>query len=718
MNFIQWKDVNMINKNLSIFPTPKSVVDNGVLEIGNIASLNWSVKTDVGSGDVLNEAIKYIKDIFSKCFATLHESNEKNCFEIKLVNDNSLKKEAYKISVNNSGVTISSGSEAGFLYGAYTLKSLFLIDNNIVYAHLCEIFDEPSLENRGYFQESRFGSEFLTYNDWEKIIDYFSLLKMNELTISVYGCWDAQYEQNVAEYVYLPLKNCPEVKTYHSIKYYSTKNDEWVIKENLLPTMYTDDYFGKIIAYAKKKNIAIKPLFNSLGHNSVIPRVYPEISAIDENGNHKGFGICVNNPKTYERMYKIYDEIIDRYLLPNGIKSIHIGMDEVVDVFNIDKNNIKEAVSPKCHCKACTAREQKENIEDYVINICKYLKSRGIENIQIYHDMLFGTDITGTSFMERVQQEKLDDVVVIDWWSYGCGETYFGGNKENISSNLRSIIKPMAGYFAWSVPVSHNNNVKEAAELAYRRKCEGMEAYGEFEYSNDYVMNFLSEACWNANDVSLLDDFGEKYALRNFDSDAIDNIKSIIDMMTGDTRMNFMRSFFDYYMYGYLRPEHDVPRRYPAEAFERINGEKDKYTSYFCDVYSKSSKAYNYFSKHWNKNIGKVWELISMQYMTISSEYLTLLNMEKDYNANLISSKSVSNILGDLICKRENFMALAEEVRIPATSYTFLRNATITRQFLIDFKKYIDECISNGNEPIIDLTKPAYEFSDVFYKLR
>lgn len=48
--------------------------------------------------------------------------------------------------------------------------------------------------------------------------------------------------------------------------------------------MYGEDYFGNMIAYGKTKNVEIIPLFNSLGHNTVIPRLMPEISAVNENG--------------------------------------------------------------------------------------------------------------------------------------------------------------------------------------------------------------------------------------------------------------------------------------------------------------------------------------------------------------------------------------------------------------------------------------------------
>ena len=43
------------------------------------------------------------------------------------------------------------------------------------------------------------------------------------------------------------------------------------------PTMFEEDFFGEIIAYAKERNITVKPLMNSYGHNTLIPRLLPEL---------------------------------------------------------------------------------------------------------------------------------------------------------------------------------------------------------------------------------------------------------------------------------------------------------------------------------------------------------------------------------------------------------------------------------------------------------
>ena len=75
------------------------------------------------------------------------------------------------------------------------------------------------------------------------------------------------------------------IRTEKTVKYYSVLNKKWVYAEKLLPPMYEQDFFSEIINYAKNKNITVFPTFNSLGHNTLLPKSFPEIASKDENGN-------------------------------------------------------------------------------------------------------------------------------------------------------------------------------------------------------------------------------------------------------------------------------------------------------------------------------------------------------------------------------------------------------------------------------------------------
>ncbi len=710
-----------MGKSRVIIPAPKSIKTGKEIRLGEIGNVSYEIKCEFIRGEVADEAEKHIREaMLNYCGdGKTAEGGSKYSIALKIDSSHNGAAEEYKIDVTDDGALLLAWSESGLLYAAYTFTELLEERDGCVYICEAEIHDKPSIKRRGLYQETRFGSEFLTFGQWRDIIDYISRKKLNELTIGVYGCWDMQYGRKLSEFAYLPLENTPKLRSYHDIRYYSVKKCEFVIKNDLVPSLTENDFFGDLIAYAKRKNIAVRPLINSLGHNSVLPREYPEISALDENGNHKGFGFCLSNEKTFERMYAIYDEIIDRYLLPNGVRSIHIGMDEVHDTFNIDKSDITRAVSPKCFCKKCSENREK-SMEDYVVTICKYLKSRGMNDIHIYHDMLFGNGITKFGFADRLKAEGLDDAVVIDWWSYGGRDNFFRGNKENIRSDIRSIVKPMTGYYAWTAPTATNYCVEDAVELAYRRGLEGVESYTGFEYCNDFGYNYLSEITWNADNIKKFGSVCDMYADKFFEhrDETSRQIRTMLELMNDNITENKMRAFFNYYTYGYIRPGFPIPRNYPGEAFERLKSNEEELLKYLEDVRSRATAAYEYFSSLERTCVSDIWKLLACHYMTNSNEYLELFRVEKEYNSGSMTSQDALHAIGELIKSKEAFMALIEDIRMPETSYTYLRDATIMRQYLIDFYMYIDNCIKSGEKAEIDIVNPKFELSNTFYEIR
>ena len=48
--------------------------------------------------------------------------------------------------------------------------------------------------------ECRYGSDFMTYEDWKNGIDYLSEMKINKIVCGLYGCWGRQYDGDFAEY--------------------------------------------------------------------------------------------------------------------------------------------------------------------------------------------------------------------------------------------------------------------------------------------------------------------------------------------------------------------------------------------------------------------------------------------------------------------------------------------------------------------------------------
>ncbi len=704
-----------------IIPAPRKFEQEALICLGGISSVKWNISAPHSDDERVAEAVRVIKKAFSEIAASNTQSETEDAYSISLEISNfdgCESQEDYKIVSSEAGAVLTAASPAGLFYAAITFSKILTADAQMVYIAKCKIYDGPAYKHRGLLQETRFDTEFLSINDWHDIIDLYSDLKFNQLTIAVYGCWDIQYDMKLSQYAYLPLKNTDKLKTNHNIKYYSAKEGKWVFKEKLEPEMYRQDYFSDIIRYGKKRNVNVKPLFNSLGHNTLLPQQYPEISALDENGVPKKFGLCLSNPETYKRLFTVYDEIIDRYLIPNGITSMHIGLDEYRPEYNVDKNDITASVSHICHCEKCSSREYQDLIFEYTLKLVKYLKSRGVDSVHIYHDMFFGKDYSDKTFINMVKEEGLYDNVVIEWWDYGPDdEKYYRRNRKNVNSDLRSIIKPMCGYFGWVIPTTRHSNIRGAARLADEISCEGLDAYAAFEDSFDYEYTYLSEMAWtkygNVTDEEVLG----AYTARHFgaNKEAFEKLDLLLKMSFDN---GLVVSLFEYYFHGYIRPSFDIPRNFPGDVFKKIKTDPDKYIAFLEKARSAFEDCFLYFNSLDHKEKTNIFRLYAKHYYVLANEYLTLYGIENEYALGKITAAEVSEKLGKLISEREGFMILTEGVRRESTRLTYLRNASIFRQYLLDFKCYVDLCIERGEDLKIELENPSFKGSDIFYALR
>lgn len=601
-------------------------------------------------------------------------------------------KEAYCIIVDDDKTVVCGADEAGVLYGMITLSDLLHKEGSGVFLPKCEIIDFPDFSRRGHFMECRYGSEFMSKEDWFGVIDDMAKMKLNQLTIALYGCWKIQYDGVYAEYLYMNIEKYPFLKTYKRMKYYSVVNGKWIYKDNMLPSLFEDDFFGELVAYGKKKNVEVKPLFNSLGHNSLIPRMIPEVSAKDENGKSTGFGFCTQSEKTYEVMFHIYDEIIDRYLKPNGADSIEIGMDEVWDPYI-------------CHCEKCKDKPHPELMTEYIIKLCKYLKGKGMKHIYVYYDMLFHDfNILNEELKERFEKEGIYDEVVFDWWSYEARERLFLGREKDVHGLFRSVAKPFTGYYNWSTPTENNDNVRAVAAVAVKHNFEGIESYSSFEHSYDKNYLTVADVAWNTKEIENRADFNERYAYRYYPQntgDALNAFDCIEEFMNKDNDfMNPLSSRFENYDYF-------IPGKFfPDVVYDMINQNEERDLSYLNYLRRNAKFAADFFENSGRiDKMNDIWIINTKHYYVTSDEYLTLHELEKRYHSGEADAFVVVNELNRLILQREKLMKLIELTRIPATAHTYLRNMSVYRQYMTDLRDYFKKELAEGRRPRLELAK-------------
>lgn len=691
----------MLNLDKFLIPRPQYVTAHGAavsLTQGGTPRCHINVQ---GDDPRILEGAALIRARISALTPTRGEGN---AYPITLLVDAAQEKfkgidkdEAYFIEVSEHGATLCGKDAAGAFYAAVTFCDMLYTEGDGLCVECAEILDYPDFARRGQFIECRYGTEFLTLQDWCDFIDYMAKMKFNTLTVGVYGCWGHQYDGTHVEYLYLPLRKYPQLKTPKNIKYYSVKQGRLVHEEDLLPTMFTQDYFGELVAYAKRKNVLVKPLFNSLGHNTLIPRRMPEIAAKREDGTPAGKGFCTQSEKTYEVMLDIYDEIIDRYLLPNGVYDIQIGLDEVGE-------------SARCKCEKCRERAYSELMVEYVIRLCKHLKKRGMNHIYIYHDMLYHHfNIVNEDLRDRFIAEGIYDEVVLDWWTYEDPAHLFWDKPEGVNNLFHSVIKPDTGYFHWSIPSENNENIRACAKMAKELGFEGMESYGSLAYCYDKNYLTLADVCWNHAGIDARVELDERYAYRHYPMDIPDATQALAAMFeimrdeSGKSYINRLCRKLDYYFYG-CRNKDGTLKNFPGGAYALIREDEACYLPYLKSIKEKAGLAKDFFARAEMSPTNREWLLTAAQYERMADEYLTLYGLDKAYNGGETDAQAVVSELERLIAAREALMLLGEETRLPANRYTYLRNMSVFRQYMLDLLHYFKTELALGRTPHFDVT--------------
>lgn len=736
--------MSSIKPNL-VFPKPKRTMpDKGTLVISELGMSECRICTNgqtsiliAESAGLLAEKIEGrtgvrpdIREDYTEGFTFI---NFHIGHGVENVNSN---EEGYRIEIDEKGVRICASSGKGIFNGVQTLVQLFEMQGGKLVVPCCKIEDWPDMKHRGLFIEDRYGPDMMTLEDWKDTVDYMASLKMNFLGVGIYGCWSIQYDNRISEYWYIPIKKYPELRTERTIRYYSPQEGVWkTIK--FVPDMFKDDFFGELIAYGKKKNVIVRPHFNSMGHNTLIPRLFPETSARDEKGNSTGYSFCTSTKKTYEILFDIYDEIIDRYLAPNGIDWFHMGLDEVWDSRGIDPEDPLKVFSPWCQCGECSKHSKEDIFIEHTIKLAKHLKEKGINNITMWHDELLKMDLLNEKLVKRLKEEGLYENIILNWWRYGT--EVFETTKPELG--IRRFVSPMTGYYHWMTTGSYLTNIYKMLELGHREGAEGAESYCTFDVSYDRNLKCFSEYTWNKTDVGNLDYFREKYVTKHFAGD-YDKAKKALEYFEGLAEPGEKRTMLGrtlvYYMYTYVREGKEYPRNFPGEIFTTLY-ENDKNIELLREIVEESTKAYELFDELarkmvYDNRLLEHYKVECMNFKVLAKEFLSLIevvdrNKEavetgKDKASALKAVLEIKEVVSGLIRDRKSLMFLLEKTKSAYLIPSEMRNASIHMQYLADVEIYLGRIagdIREGREvayPLLNLKDTRPVENEMFKLLR
>lgn len=674
-----------------ILPTPKKVVKEGkFIEIGELCKVSVTI---INKSDTIQA--KRAKELIEKAFLEKTASLELSLgYPITLtVGDDSIS-EYYEIKISEEGTELFARGIKGIFHAATVFSGLIRVCDTKVYLPVSSIYDEPTFKTRGVYLESRY-NDFLSLEDWKDAVDYFAEKRFNTIFIAVYNCWSLQYDGVISEFLHVPFKDRPEIKVEHPIKYYSVKKEGWVVKPPRRSKMAEEDFLGEIIRYAKERGITVTTLFAPFGHNTLLPRVHPEISAKEEDGTPKGLGICSESQETVDFMISLYDEIIDKYLEPNGIDSFFIGMDEVD--FNspskrLDENGRVCNKFSRCMCPLCKDKSDFDLYTDYLIKLLKALKKRGMKNVYVYFDMFFFIfDRIDEELVKRFKDEGVYDITVFVWWNYGANLMFFRQKADKVNNLFRSIGMPMSGYTNWEPYGDNTENIAEMAAKCLEQGFEGLVSYTTYAQIFDYNHLYLAEAGWDPS-LDFLphrDAFAKKY-FDNHYPECADEAFAAWNL----AQPRF--SFYDFadkqiagasygqYQTSYALLDAPYPRDHFVENIKKIEENEERHFKYFDDLFYRVDTALSFFESDKvapsRINSIMILNLYTLRNMVdwVKSIYLLV----KRSRADEIKKDEIERELKRLINECRKLILMTENVRIEPLTYHPLRIVSITLEYL------------------------------------
>ena len=303
--------------------------------------------------------------------------------------------ERYTVINGEKTVTISASSRIALLYGADTLLS-FASETGL---YLADVDDMPSQKLRGF----HFGLPHKDRIEFARLLFRYLLIPMryNVVFLEFAGGMRFDRHPEISEGWLRAAENAKAGK-----QPFMPHSDK-VSNRSLLEK----DDVRRLVGYIKELGLALVPEVQSLAHVQYITYAHPEIAELDERvvdvdvrgadarpETYYAHSYCPSNPKSYEIIYDIIDEIVE-VTEPDGY--IHMGHDEVYQIGL---------------CPRCREKDRSTLFADHVIAMHGYLKKKGLK-MMIWSDMLHPAPVTNYKTHKEIDRLP-KDIVMIDFIWY------------------------------------------------------------------------------------------------------------------------------------------------------------------------------------------------------------------------------------------------------------------------------------------------------------
>ena len=424
------------------------------------------------------------------------------------ITDKTTSKEAYKITIDDTGIHLTGASETAVLYGLRTIEQLTIANNStLAYG---EIVDYPNVaERRIHVDMAR---KYISKDWFIRQIREMSYFKMNAIQM--------HFSENLGFRI--------ECETDPSI----------VSEEHL-----TKADVREILAEAKKYGVKVIPSFDSPGHVDQILRAHPEYGQKDKYGNHYKSGLDVTNPEAIKYIYSLYDEYMELF---KGCTDFHIGGDEYMEFDrapfttqykSVLDNYARENIDPNATWKDVIAK--------YINDLAEHVHEKGFTP-RIWNDGIYYGE---NSWGQNKQMIEMHKYIGIDFWSqmswnysiaklqtfldkghdtiYNVNASFFyyvlrpsmpdDGRKQHSFDNLNSdkliFDQWTPGKFQANTIADDNPSIKGASLAIW---CDKADVCDEDTITEDIAneMRALATKAWNTSSNSIIshDQFKANYA--------------------------------------------------------------------------------------------------------------------------------------------------------------------------------------------------------------
>lgn len=348
-----------LKENADVFPVPKLAEYSDEIIPASVFS-SYSADSDEGilAGKVLSEKFFEITGI------PVSEGLGGN---IQFITSASVPADGYKLETDEKGAKIFASNLRGFVLGAECF--IKLTEKSGV--RKAKIADSPFLPFRGVhlFLPSISEMDFA-----KRLIKYMiSPLGYNAVIIEIAGGMQFDSHPEINEAVRKAVE-MEKKGLWPKFPHGATGGGTTVPKAEV----------SEFVDYIRSFGIEVIPEVQSLSHVQFITQAHPDIAEIEENEDNREIdtrgedarpetfyyhSYCPSNPKSYEILFDLLDEIIEVF---RPTEYVHMGHDEVYEIGV---------------CPICKKKDPAKLLADDINKIYAYLKDRGLK-MMIWSDMI------------------------------------------------------------------------------------------------------------------------------------------------------------------------------------------------------------------------------------------------------------------------------------------------------------------------------------------